>query len=113
MKKVILSLLIVIACHFSSFGQLEVISNGDTHVASGQSFWLGNTGDSGNRIRFYNGIWSIFDYYPTLYFRSGESGVPTRVVFTSDGKVGINRSSPSYSLDVSGNYKSKFNYLFL
>ena len=65
--------------------------DGDMYLEDGGSFWIGNNADSGGRFRLHhstNGN-AYFDYYDTLYFRSGSTSSATRVEFSSAGDVSI------------------------
>jgi hypothetical protein len=71
-------------------------------MPSGQSLWLGNTGDAGDRFRFHHvGTDSYIDYATGfLQFRSGTTD---RVRFTAAGDVGIGTTAPGHRLHVAGN----------
>jgi hypothetical protein len=73
--------------------------NGSVYLPSGNSYWIGNHTDSGDRLRLHlSGTNSYVDYASgTLYFRAGTA---TKVVFTSAGLVGIGTTSPGAQLDV-------------
>lgn len=107
MKKIFITSFLALLC-FSASAQFKVNSNGNSNVPTYKSFYIGNFGDSNNRMRFYSSSsYAIFDYYPDLYFRSGSStSLPTRVIFKSTGNVGISNSSPSYRLDVNGDVRA-------
>jgi hypothetical protein len=68
-------------------------------MPSGQSLWLGNTGDAGDRFRFHHvGTDSYIDYATGfLQFRSGTTN---RVRFLSTGEVGIGTTTPTAQLSV-------------
>lgn len=77
--------------------------NGDVFLTYGKSLWIGNNYDGLSRLRLHHSGYSAYvDYYTNLYFRSASNTSSNRFVFTSQGYLGINRTSPSYHLDVNG-----------
>ncbi|MBL3657862.1 tail fiber domain-containing protein [Fulvivirga sediminis] len=108
MKKLLLTLFLAMASSIL-FAQFSVNSSGDCNIPLNRDLYIGNFGDSGYRMRLTTlSSYTIFDYNPSLYFRSNTSSgsYPTRVLFTSSGLVGINNSSPSYRLDVGGDVRA-------
>ena len=83
----------------SGFVTLNV--EGSMFMPSGQSLWLGNTADVGDRLRLHQtGADSYIDFASGfLQFRTGFTN---RVRITSDGRVGIGTISPIHILDVNG-----------
>ncbi len=81
--------------------KLEV--NGSTLIPSGQSYWIGNAGDTGNRLRLHqSGVNAYIDWgEEMLFLRSGATSVTTRVVIDGNGRVGIGTDQPKASLDLS------------
>ena len=81
--------------------KLEV--NGSTLIPSGQSYWIGNAGDTGNRLRLHqSGANAYIDWgEEMLFLRSGVTSVTTRVVIDGNGRVGIGTDQPKASLDLS------------
>ena len=72
--------------------------NGSTYIPSGQSYWIGATGDAGYRLRMNSGDYSAYiDYSPRLAIRAGTYEA---MIFDGNGRVGIWNSSPQYMLDV-------------
>jgi hypothetical protein len=74
---------------------------GSIYMPSGQSLWLGNTGDVNDRFRFHHtGTDSYIDFATGfLQFRSGTTD---RVRITNTGRVGIGTTTPVQLLDVNG-----------
>ena len=77
---------------------------GSVYLPSGNSYWIGSTSDSGNRLRMHhNGSSAMIDYAPILYFRAGTSIAAT---FLANGNVGIGTASPTAKLEVAGTIKA-------
>jgi len=68
--------------------------NGDVHIPSGSSYWIGGIGDTGgNRLRLHhNGLNAYIDYMPNLYFRSNGTTILTMDV---NGNVVIGTPTPT------------------
>ena len=88
----------------SIFSGAKLDVRGSVYMPNGNSYWIGATGDAGARVRIHNsGTDAYFDYYNTLYFRSGASSSTKFMTLTSDGKLGIGVGlTPSYPLHVAG-----------
>jgi len=80
--------------------KLEV--NGNVFIPAGSSYWIGSAGDAGNRLRLHQtGSNAYIDWgEEALFFRSGVDAASSKVVFTSDGKVGIGTTAPKALLDL-------------
>ena len=80
--------------------KLEV--NGSVIIPAGESYWIGNAADAGNRLRLHqNNTNAYIDWgEETLFFRSGATSSTNRVVFTSTGRVGIGTTTPKATLDL-------------
>ncbi len=79
--------------------------NGDVHVPSGRSYRIGSLNDRSYRLRLHLSSSTkdaYIDYYDDLHFRSGSSSSSDRVIFKSNGRVGIGEFNPSAKLEVSG-----------
>jgi hypothetical protein len=51
---------------------------GDQILEVGKSYWIGNAGDAGNRLRLHhNGSSAYIDFFPRLYFRYGTTQLAT------------------------------------
>jgi hypothetical protein len=85
----------------TSSPQVPLDVNGNIHVSSGGSLWVGGIHDSGgNRLRIHHsGSDAYIDYVPNLYFRAGLS---TAVAFKDNGHVGIGTIHPDELLTVQG-----------
>jgi len=83
----------------SGFVTLNV--EGSMFMPSGQSLWLGNTADVGDRLRLHQtGADSYIDFASGfLQFRTGTTD---RVRITNTGRVGIGTTTPVQLLDVNG-----------
>ncbi|MFZ4522404.1 MAG: hypothetical protein ACOYNC_11905 [Bacteroidales bacterium] len=81
---------------------------GSVHIPAGQSFRIGSTDDTGNRLRLHqSGTNGYIDWGEEgLYFRSGVSST-NRVVFTGDGKVGIGTEAPKAILDLGNSVSNR------
>ena len=59
--------------------------NGSVLIPAGQSYWIGNATDTGNRLRMHlAGATAYIDYYQTLNFRAGTTPMAT---FNADGSA--------------------------
>ncbi|MBI5217965.1 MAG: tail fiber protein [Bacteroidia bacterium] len=74
--------------------KLHVI--GDIFIPDGNSLWVGNNSDSGDRLRFHHSGTDGFIDFATgnLYFRNGTE----KMTITSEGNVGIGTTNPKGKL---------------
>jgi hypothetical protein len=83
---------------------------GSVYIPSGQSYWIGSTTDSGDRLRLHHaGAGGCIDYAPSLYFRAGTTNV---MFLGQDGNLGVGTTSPQYKLDVNGTSRITGNAVF-
>jgi hypothetical protein len=89
--KIFLLIFITTALIIQSNAQLKVLSTGDVYIPGGHSYWINSSTDAGNRLRLHhNGSAAYIDFYPSLIFRSGTTGV---ISIGSSGMVQINANT--------------------
>jgi len=83
--------------------------NGSVLIPSGESYWIGQASDQGNRLRLHqSGSNSYIDWGEgALTFRSGYSYTSTKAVFTGDGKFGIGTAQPKALLDLGNSISNR------
>lgn len=108
MKKLFLISMFLLS-NYGLFAQFSVNSSGDANIPNSKDLYIGNFGDANYRMRFTNNSsYSIIDYNPDIYFRSANvsGSFPTRVIFKTNGYVGINTTTPSELLHVNGEMRA-------
>ena len=81
---------------------------GSVYLPALGSYFINSTTDNGIRLRLHNnGVASYIDFYPSASFRTSNSsnGVNSTPLFLTYNSVGINNTSPSCQLDVTGTIK--------
>lgn len=83
-----------------------VYSQGSIRIANGQALYLGQLplNDIGNRIKLATDFTSAyFDFYNTLFFRSGASSSSTVMTLFSNGNLALNTTTDTgFKLNVNG-----------
>jgi hypothetical protein len=104
-------LLITLVFTFTSLqAQFRVRADGDSNVEPMKDLYIGNFGDTGNRMRFYSSnLYTILDYQPDFYFRvapvAGNS-YPVTMRIKTNGNVGLGVADPSFRLDINGSVRA-------
>jgi len=83
--------------------------NGSVLLPINNGFYIGSTGNTGNRMRLDLNDYAVtFDYYPALYIRTGTGGPASTVMtLTNNGNVGIGTANPQNKLEVNGTVRAK------
>ena len=126
MRKIYLSFAIALLQVSLLYGQVKVFSGGNVAIGSttstaqeklhvfgnifipnGNSLWVGNNSDSGDRLRFHHSGTNGYIDYATgnLYFRAGTSA---KVTFLSNGNVGIASTNPLSKLSIGNDGNSSY-----
>lgn len=80
---------------------LEV--NGDISLPEGKNIWIGNNGDTGNRLRLYNASGSSYMDFGSGNMFIRKTDTTNLITLTQSSRVGINTTNPAEALDVQGN----------